>query len=245
MIVNTENSPANHTPRLPEHLQAAVASLRWVPLPPPPMQYKSLEEMRRQRTPPFDIEATIQTLTELATVSHKEKRYLARIVTALLLLGHGCVDEAHDLVLGLSWRGDLPYAYGPTINLEDDRIQTYACYAHCLVHRAEGPHASEFNMTGYQNSEFWAGLAMRDDPEAALPLEQIRQAVQALPTAPPNFVENATRGLFEAWDPRVLSKLFVENHENPTILEFARQAALVELKLVIQHLLHILGFTME
>jgi hypothetical protein len=156
-------------------------------------------------------------------------------------LGQGYVDEAHDLVLGLSWRGDLPYSYGDSVNLQDNHIQTFACYAHCLVHRAEGPHASEFNMTGFENSDFWAGHAMRDDPAAVLPLSEIRQSVLALPNVPESFVHDLADGIFEEWDPRVLTQT-LKTATDTDVREFARQAALVELKLVTHCVLRIMGY---
>jgi hypothetical protein len=260
---------------LPEHIQTAIRSLSWR-TDGPPLHYQSLEGMQRIRAPPLDIPTSIRVLTEQATVPHKENVYLAQIATALVLLGHGCVDEAHDLVLSLSWRGDLPYAYGPPISVKDEDVQVYACYAHCLVHRAEGPHASEFQMDGYENSDFWAGHAMRDDPSRTLPLAKIRQAVQALPNIPPGFLEQAMQGIFEAWDPRVLTQVLrrcssgshggdtatpstttttttapvptnaptsQEQSQSAALLrQFSQDAALVELKVVLQGILEKMGY---
>lgn len=141
-------------------------------------------------------------------------------------------------MLGLSWRGDLPYSYGDSINLLDSGVQTLACYTHCLVHRAEGQHPSEFNMTGFENSDFWAGHAMRDDPASVLPLTEIRQTVLALPTVPENFAQQSFDGIFEEWDPRVLTQAL----KTATDPEFAKQAALVELKLVAQSVLRVMGY---
>ena len=175
--------------RLPDDIQHAIQSFSWNLKDPPPMRFQSLEEMRQLRIPIFaDIPATIERLSSSGTRSKdKEASYiLARIAVSLLLLGNGFTDEAHDLVLGLSWRGELPYAYVDTStspNIHDEHLQTLACYAHCLIHRLEGPHPSEFGMTGFRNSDYWAGTTLRylDVCMDQLPLHAIRASMPALP----------------------------------------------------------------
>jgi hypothetical protein len=67
--------------QLPQHIKEALAVLSWQGDRPPPMHYKTVAEMERIRTPPLNIPATIQALTEQATLCHKELCYLAQIAT--------------------------------------------------------------------------------------------------------------------------------------------------------------------
>jgi hypothetical protein len=246
---------------LPEEFQKAMDSMRWELEDPQPMKYVSLEELAKIRTTnALKTVATLRSIAPITTTLQEESKkkknvnnnsskntaeHLARIATALLLLGQGCADEAHDLVLTLSWRGDLPYAYQGPPQLEqeqhdqhdddeeeeEEHVQTLACYAHCLVHRLEGPHASEFGMTGFQNSNYWAGHAMRnlDGILSALPLPQIRNDIMDLLLADHNtpgkdaaaaadnngtkhYDDDATELLTSKnvplpWDPRCLTEL--------------------------------------
>lgn len=243
--------------KLPDEVRSAMEHIRWNMNDLQPMRYKSVDDMKQIRTAPIDIDRTIQALTEYATLGSKETKYLAQIATALLLLGHGCTDEAHDLVLSLSWRGDLPYAYGPSVNLEDETIQTLACYAHCLVHRMEGPHDSEFDMNGFQNSDFWAGNTIRNlDGMEALPLAQIRQGIMEFIDSEDaqHFVEKKFNGIFSDWDPRILTELCREvaaheregeSAEQHPMHEFAEKAALLELRVVLGSTLIMMGFDLS
>jgi len=229
-----------------------METLRWNLTDLPPLQYKSVDEMKALRSTTIDIDKTIQALADDATLASKETKYVAQIATALLLLGNGYTDEAHDLVLGLSWRGDLPYAYGASVNLEDETIQTLACYAHCLVHRMEGPHDSEFGMNGFQNADYWAGNTMRNlDGMEALPLAKIRQGITGLVDSEDaqHFVEKKCGGIYAEWDPRILTELCrdVVVHEQDkksqhVMHAFAENAALLELKVVLVAALVMMGF---
>ena len=274
----TKTSVQNVRNPLPASVKLALGRLQWSLSESSPMEYKSITAMQQLRearatakdaatggggegeVSPFDIEGMIALLTENATTSSKEVKYMAQIATSLLLLGHGYMDEAHDLVLSLSWRGDLPYAYGPPVNLEDDLVQTLACYAHCLVHRKEGPYDSEFNMTGFQNSAYWAGNTMRNlDGVEALPLAEIRQGILELVDSEDaqQFVEKKMSGIFGEWDPRVLTELCrevvtasISNEKdeeeiNHPMKEFAERAALMELRTILMFLLHKMGFDMS
>lgn len=255
--------------RLPADVLTAMESLQWSLEESPVMQYKSVAEMRLQRGTTLrddgedktqlvdNIEGTIQRLTKHASLASKETKFVAQIATALLLLGNGHLDEAHNLVLGLSWRGDLPYAYGPSINLEDETIQTFACYAHCLVHRMEGPHDSEFNMTGFQNSDFWAGNAMRNlEGMEHMPLAQIKQGIMELVDSEDaqHFVEKKFKGIFGEWDPRILTELCQEvvqtnkeeeEAEPHPMTEFAERAALLELRIILASIFLMMGYDMS
>ena len=213
--------------QLPDPVRAALATMSWNNClrDPQPMHFKSLEAMRGIRTPPIDVLETVEILERLTAAAApprtQQHHHLARVATALLLLGNGYADEAHDLVLPLSWRGDLPYSHGPPVAVADEEIHTLACYAHCLVHRREGPHDSEFGMTGWQNSNYWAGMTMRNlDGLDCLPLDRIRETVAGAaaatgdPTLASRFAAPAHAAAvrdggsaFPSWDPRLLTEL--------------------------------------
>lgn len=229
---------------------------------PKPMHFKSLDDMVAVRTPPLDVLGTIQSLQQVAPVQNDNTQYLARIATSLLLLGQpdsGGLDEAHDLILNLSWRGDLPYAYGPAVVLTDEPLQALACYVHCLVHRREGPHPSEFQMTGFQNSNYWAGTAMRNlEGAEGLPLERVRLAVAELAAAAASSSPLAQQFLRDnnchsagGWDPRFLTELCqqvvahqAQQQQQHALKEFAEQSAIAEVRILLEHVLRLMGFAL-
>lgn len=231
--------------------------------------------------PPIDVTALLRLVKKSAPVqNHPTTAYLAQIATSLLLLGNEYYDEAHNLVLSLSWRGELPYAYGPTVNLQangshddnDEHLQALACYTHCLVHRAEAWHDSEFGMVGWQNADFWAGNTLRYlHGMDKVPLDCVRSGVEALvdSEAAQTFCEQQLQGNFHAWDPRIVTqacRMVVtaerqrrnshtdENgsgegagaedffHGPHPLHEFASKAALLELNIIVAHVLQTLGF---
>jgi PAS domain-containing protein len=187
----------------------------------------------------------------------------AWIATALILLGHGYVDHAHNLVGPLSFHMSLPYFHGPTIATEPD-ILAAASFAHSLVHRREGPHPSEFGQTGFCNAQFWAGATLRSGGEETLPLYAMRSRIAQLasangPEAQEWFRSNYGPGLLEEWDPRPLTELCeavlptattttarapgAAGHRH-SLLEFSEQAALAELQELLQDALINLGFSL-
>jgi len=245
----------------------------------PAMFFENLEQMAKRRAENSisniaiarDIPGTIASLQQKDTATNSRDsaaedsndHLQARIATALLLLGNGYTDEAHDLVLGLSWRGELPYAHGPPVTVHDEQLQALACYTHCLVHRREGPHASEFDMTGFQNSNYWAGHAMRIlvGSTDMLPLQAIQDAVveeaycrqsgDAADAAQQWIQDNKVDQQPCYWDPRVLTELCAEVHaacqkqppHHHALKEFTEQCALMELRILLEHLLFvIMGF---
>jgi hypothetical protein len=75
----------------------------------------------------------------------------ARVAAALVLLGAGAADEAHNLVTPLSWHYSTIFG-GEAI--DDSPAKREATYAHALVHRSEANHAGEYG-NGFFNSAFW------------------------------------------------------------------------------------------
>jgi PAS domain S-box-containing protein len=189
--------------------------------------------------------------------SPAKKEQWATIAAAILLLGHGYADHAHDLIGPLSFQNDLPYFHGPAIIVDSD-ILAAASLVHALVHRREGPHPSEFGATGYSNSDFWASAALRSGGEETLPLSMIRSRVEDLAsiagvTAQQWFQRNYSNTvMIEEWDPRPMTALCREvvpvTTNGPTVpqkhglLEFAQKAALTELHVLLEHSLTRLGY---
>jgi hypothetical protein len=277
-MASTTNASSSRRHPLPAAVVDALCSMNWGLDHVPAMFYESLEKMaerrRQQRNDNLaiahDIPGTIASLKHAivesaCTTSVQEDdaaaildscmcEHRARVATALLLLGNGYTDEAHDLVLSLSWRGELPYAYGPPVNVVNEQLMALACYTHCLVHRREGPHPSEFDMTGFQNSNYWAGHAMRILVGSdLLPIESIRDAVieQAKQTGAAAVAQQWVQdNVDEIWDPRVLTELCAEvvhaaqqEQRNHSLKEFAEQCALLELRILVEYTLFvIMGF---
>ena len=267
MTDTTNNRPKM---QLPASIAAALQDMQ-MPLGPGsyvPMHYKSLEEMVQiRRANPTavvsplaqDVVGTIALLRTDQFSQQSTEEYLARCATALLLLGHGATDEAHDLVSPLSWPNELPFAYGPPVAVPE-QVLGLASYVHAMVHRREGPHASEFNMTGFVNADYWAGSALRSPEGAeALPLEEIRSGMIQLASNSTNVVQQwvqtnveADQDAFPVWDPRVLNELCCtleknnaqpQQHQQQAALQaFAEQAVLSEMRILLKHTLRAIGY---
>ena len=258
-----QNSTSSNSLPLPAAAAEALSSMRWDLTNLPPMFFESLEQMAQRRAKnnnnvaiARDVLGTVALLkneaaSSSASLDADNLEYTARIATALLLLGNGYADEAHDLVLSLSWRSELPYAYGPLINVKNEQLQALACYTHCLVHRREGPHPSEFDMTGFANSNYWAGHTMRALVGSdLLPLHAIEEAVRQEASGraeAKEWIKEKVQAQF--WDPRQLTELCSEVHnaasqqEVHPLKEFAEQCALLEVRILLEHVLFgMLGF---
>lgn len=207
----------------------------------------------------------------------------AWIAASLILLGHGYVDHAHDLVGPLSYHSDLPYFHGPSLNTLGEDVQAVvASYVHMLVHRIEGFHDSEFGQTGWDNSQFWAGATMRmvgisdedDDADGSDDIlgslvKTVRQRVEQLvsehgPSAEEWFHREIVSSVFsyEEWDPRPLTFLCQsvlatknnsteeghdrqqqqQHHNHHPLRQFAEQASLTELQVLLEYALGKLGY---
>jgi PAS domain S-box-containing protein len=216
-------------------------------------------------TPVFPSCGEIHALELVFLISSKameesstRKEQWATIAAAILLLGHGYIDHAHNLIGPLSYQNDLPYFHGPALIVDPD-ILAAASLVHSLVHRREGPHASEFGSTGYSNSDFWASAALRSGGEETLPLTRIRKRVEDLASthghrAQQWFQRNYSNTvMFEEWDPRPVTALCKEvvpvTSNDPKyvpqkhfLLEFAQKAVLTELQVLLEYSLTQLGY---
>lgn len=203
--------------------------------------------MATHRTPPIDIHLALTQLEH-----QPQEHFLARIALSLLLCGTSrYLDEAHNLVLALSWRGELPYAYDDGTNVDDnEELQALACYAHCLIHRQEGNHDSEFDMTGFQSSNYWAGIMNRIADSLDTLQACIRDEVKDLCDRHGGV---SAKELFQhedaPWDPRILTDLCAEvvrdegeaSAAAAVKKEFCQRAAKLELKMLPDHVLSMIG----
>lgn len=254
--------------KLPPSIVQAIDSLRW-PLTleaTPPMFFQPLEAMldvRRQQgalgsgSLAEDVIGLVNLLRVRSCTCVEDENgenpcsaeYMARIGAALLLLGHSFTDEAHNLVSPLSFPKELPFAYGPPTSTEP-AVLALASYVHCLVHRREGPHDSEFSMTGFGNSDYWAGAALRSVGEETLPLAEIRSAIMELANRhglpAQEWVQHSLlqSKIFAEWDPRLLTELcqsVLGKPEHP-LHAFCASAAEMELRIVLRYTLSTLGY---
>lgn len=167
---------------LPAAISAALPTISF-PLGPtscPPMYYESMEKMKPIREnseisapldpkvadlrdalpklfpkPPFESSFSMPAASGFPG-ENEECRQFGLVAMALLFLGHGLTDEAHDLVTPLSWPEDTHFGYGPSIySYVTPASQAYATYVHALVHRREGFNVGEFGMTGEYSSSSW------------------------------------------------------------------------------------------
>jgi hypothetical protein len=185
---------------LPCSIVDAIKTLRW-PLEAhssSPMRYQTLEDLANSSHSALILPTGEDVLSTVASLKpsmsdvdtdhenanntdEDDSEAWARIATALILLGHGYADEAHNLVGPLSFPEELPYfhvnVHGPPVSCTADALAA-ASLTHCLVHRREGPHVGEFGRTGFENANFWAGAVLRSGGEESLPLAEIRHRIK-------------------------------------------------------------------
>jgi hypothetical protein len=108
------------------------------------------------------------------------------IACALILLGNGCIDEAHSIITPLSWPEPVHFGYYFHSNDRSDETtssvsttapqsqqqllqyseideisKAYAMYTHSLVHRYEAFHVGEFGMSGWANANYWSSATAK------------------------------------------------------------------------------------
>ena len=199
---------------LPSAVQDSVRKMTWPLDVYQPLKLESNQGLAAQRSCFPILGRTEDILSILQQGSNKpEANHWARIATALIYLGHGYTDEAHNLIGPLCFPEGLPFYYGPPV-VTSSPVLAAASYVHALVHRQEGPCVSEYETTGFDNSDFWAGAALRCGGEESLPLQGICQAIRVLgqqtSQASAEWVDLVLqRYTFEGqeWDPRPLTEL--------------------------------------
>ena len=182
-----------HIP-LPSILSTALAaSTRWpVHEARPPLHYQPLEQMEELRKGEilqglFDAYSLVLPLSPLELLTTLESQGVDtanphfQVALGLLYLSRqGFADECHSLVTPLSWHDDTYVGYGaPNPSTEAEVIATYA---HVLVHRFEGFHIGELNLSGYNNANFLGKATVSRYAKApgTLPYDNIRSDMETL-----------------------------------------------------------------
>jgi hypothetical protein len=207
----------------------------------------------------IENDINIENVQEIASA-----RYYTTLSLALVLLGNGLADEAHDLITPLSWNQDT-YFGGPTMVAQvDGSVIAVASYAHSLIHRREGFAQGEFAMMGYQNAQYWMNAldARRNSLPAdggvsatvlPLPFEQVQDAIgmisknfgsKAESWCQQRLLKHGMNGC--CWDPRFLHELSatVSRDENicKEFKEFASAACELELRVLLNYCLGRAGY---
>jgi len=254
----------------PPVLSSTFPSIQW-PLASslsPPMQYRPLEAMKEFRLaaaakgaksvrldPTHNLVSRLpETIDTLFGKENGDRKCFGIISTALVMLGNGFADEAHDLVLPLSWPEDLHIGFGPpTYSSISPLAQSYATYVHCLVHRREGDHVGEFGMTGWSNANFWSRAVDRSPAFSELPhrewIDQFHRLVDKYQSHETIRHWGERHGLMEpnavVYNSRAgheLCSRAMKDGSDATLKTFAEEVAETEARVLLGHALEKAGF---
>lgn len=283
-IYNNHQSINQPEMKLPLPISSAINSIKWpLSMPSHPMYYEPILSLKHLRQPnsipptlkPILDRGALETVENL-TLNQEDpsNKYHMTIALALIFLGNGFADEAHDLVTPLSWNEDT-YFGGPTLCAQtDDSVVAMASYVHSLLHRREGFAQGEFGMIGYQNANYWASAARSRSDQCTtntnmnmntgmnnvspLPYREVREAVINLST---DFGEEAERWCeqrivqeggkddHDYWETRALHELcaYVSSKDDATesLKNFAEKAAEVELLILLKCCIERAGYEFE
>jgi hypothetical protein len=190
---------------LPSFMESAISSIRW-PLDLEshlPLQLKSLEQIQATSVgstsnhqhhhrcldalhplAASQLPTTLKSLffDDYTYPPNRQQQTFGIIACALILIGNGCIDEAHSIITPLSWPEPVHFGYifdsndrsaetssdssprgQPQLRYADiDEIsKTYAMYTHSLVHRYEAFHVGEFGMMGWDNANYWSSATAK------------------------------------------------------------------------------------
>jgi len=171
----------------------------------------------------------------------------AKVAVGLLLLGGGGTDECHDLVTPLSWPEETHFGYEPPVS--NSVASWEASYAHSLVHRREGPNVGEFGMIGWSNANYWSNASSSRNKGNDKTLDEIRDRVLKLASgnkAAENWCKE--HGIDQRWEPKALHQLCAQasyGKGNNSLGQFASDACVSELRVLIVHCLSKAGFSVE
>ena len=242
-------------------LSGAISSIQWPLMPSMPMYYEPLSSLQTLRQPasiPSSIQPILQqgipeSLTELANV-HSDKdentrHHLSSIALALVFLGNGLPDEAHNLITPLSWNEDTYFGGYTLMNQNlDPTVIALASYTHALVHRREGFAQGEFGMMGYQNANYWANAANARNVNDLLPLNEIGNRIMNLSKefGSESIAWCEANNVVSNFDVTLLHRLMGDACRDESMSvemkEFAQHACEVELKTLIDFCFTEMGY---
>ena len=242
-------------------LSGAISSIQWPLMPSMPMYYEPLSSLQTLRQPasiPSSVQSILQqgiteSLTKLANVpSDKDentRQHLSSIALALVFLGNGLPDEAHDLITPLSWNEDTYFGGYTLMNQNlDPTVIALASYTHALVHRREGFAQGEFGMMGYQNANYWANAANARNVNDVLPLKDIGNRIMnsSKEFGSESIAWCEVNNVVSNFDVTLLHRLMADacRDENMSVemKEFAQHACEVELKTLIDFCFTEMGY---
>jgi hypothetical protein len=189
----------------------------------------------------IELSKTVEDLT-LDVPNSKENIILS---LALILLGNGFADEAHDLITSLSWNEDTYFGGPSLVQTVNNDITARASYIHMLLHRWEGFAMGEYSMIGYQNSNYWWQATMSRQT-SSLPLNDIRNSVIEISQNYGIEVEEwCAEYISKHWDARVLSQLCAtvsKDESSSSLRSFAEKASELELRVLLKSCLDQAGY---
>ena len=243
---------------------ALISSIQW-PLGPgcsPPLYFEPLQELKKIRKskqqssaddagPMEEIVSNIIPYTNMfSDLPSQEEAHFGTIALALLCLGHGYVDECHNLVTPMSWPDDIHFANGPSIYHQvSPNVKVLATYTHSLVHRREAFNVGEFGMVGFANANYWSNAVRQQEVATSfLPHEKLQSAILQLVTSSEVFSNSSqvqswcqrhistTKDYFDSTAVHELCAQVLRDQEgvDETFRTFAEQVAATEVRILLE-----------
>ena len=200
-----------------------------------------------------NLPQSLENVFQLAS-ENEERHHFGLISMALLFLGHGLTDEAHDIVTPLSWPEDTHFGYGPSVYSQVSLpARSYATYVHCLVHRREAFNVGEFGMVGFSNANYWSNAVLKSPGVDSLPhadlLNQVGQLARQWESTPGVADWCQQHGLLKAegkpfFESRAVHELCanVLSGKSPELQDFAERVAETEVRILLGHALQHAGY---
>ena len=268
----------NEGPKLPAVLSSALPTIEWsldeshshsMLLQPLEVLQRIRSSQQQQTTPPLlridrshplvaDLPNTLDELFPYDGETRDERCCFGRLSVALVLLGNELADEAHNIVLPMSFPVDTDYGGPSEYGQVSEVVSAYASYIHGLVHRKEGFSASEYGMTGFANASFWSNAVYKAPATEELPHGDLLAQVRALVN------QNSTNEFIQKWaqdydimlvqeppffESRAVHQLCAyvmrDPDQDPHLKRFAEQVAEVDLQVMLCHSLKRAGYTVS
>ena len=219
-----------------------------------------MKAIRKKSTKSTPLDAIISDLPDsleglFPATKDTDHRHFGLISMALLFLGHGLTDEAHDIVTPLSWPDDTHFGYGPSIYSQvSPSAKSYATYVHCLVHRREAFNVGEFGMIGFSNANYWSNAVLNSPGVDSLPhqdlwkeIGQLTRENDSIPGVKEwcqnhGFLQQSDDSTF--FESRAVHELCatVLKGNNPELQDFAERVAETEVRVLLAHALQNAGY---